>query len=117
MSEHQHTPGPWDWTKATNLSEYDGEELGRYLGIHAEDPGRGGSWVAVIEGDVFDAEEQEANARLIAAAPELLEALRDMLSGWRYIRETHGDLYGVGWDRAQGKAEGAIAKATGKESA
>jgi regulator of replication initiation timing len=36
---------------------------------------------------------------------EAREALRDMLSGWRYIRKTHGDLYGVGWDRAQTKAE------------
>tara|TARA_R110000868_G_C10374885_1_gene718775 strand:+ start:335 stop:511 length:177 start_codon:yes stop_codon:yes gene_type:complete len=55
-----------------------------------------------------------ANARLIAAAPELLAALEDMLNGWRYIRSTHGDLYGVGWDRAQEKAEAAIAKADGQ---
>lgn len=41
---------------------------------------------------------------------ELVEALRDMLGGWRYIRMVHGDLYGVGWDRAQQKAEQAIAK-------
>lgn len=36
------------------------------------------------------------------------EALRDMLSGWKYIRSVHGDLYGVGWDRAQSKAETAL---------
>jgi hypothetical protein len=59
-------------------------------------------------------EQQEANARLIAAAPDLLAALKDMHAGWLYIRSTHGDLYGVGWDRAQGKAEAAIAKAEGK---
>lgn len=41
---------------------------------------------------------------------ELVEALRDMLAGWKYIRRCHGDLYGVGWDRAQQKAEQAIAK-------
>jgi len=58
-------------------------------------------------------EQQQANARLIAAAPDLLEALKDMLSGWKYIRESHGDLYGVGWDRAQNKAEDAIRKAKG----
>jgi hypothetical protein len=51
------------------------------------------------------------DAFLIAAAPDLLEALRDMLAGWVYIRETYGDLYGVGWDRAQDKANAAIAKA------
>jgi hypothetical protein len=35
-------------------------------------------------------------------------ALADMLAGWRYIRQSHGDLYGVGWDRAQEKAEKAL---------
>ncbi len=34
----------------------------------------------------------------------LREALKDMLNGWRYIRETYGDFYGVGWDRAEQKA-------------
>ena len=37
-----------------------------------------------------------------------LEALEDMNCGWKYIRESHGDLYGVGWDRAQEKADEAI---------
>jgi hypothetical protein len=58
--------------------------------------------------------EDDANARLIAAAPELLEALQDMLSGWKYIRQTHGDLYGVGWDRAEQKATEVISKALGQ---
>ena len=55
-----------------------------------------------------------SNAKLIAACPDLLDALKDMLSGWKYIREVYGDMYGVGWDRAQGKAEAAIAKAMGE---
>lgn len=42
---------------------------------------------------------------------DLREALRDMLAGWRYIRETYGDLYGVGWDRAEDKARAALASA------
>ena len=42
---------------------------------------------------------------------QLVEALRDMLAGWVYIRKSHGDLYGVGWDRAQQKAEAALAVA------
>ncbi len=33
--------------------------------------------------------------------PHLIEAAEDALSGWRYIREHHGDLYGVGWDRVE----------------
>ena len=48
--------------------------------------------------------------RLHEVNQELLAALRDMLAGWIYIRQMHGDLYGVGWDRAQGKAESAIAR-------
>ncbi len=55
----------------------------------------------------------EADARLIAAAPALYEALKDMREGWRYIREHHGDLYGVGWDRAEQAADAALAAATG----
>jgi len=59
--------------------------------------------------------ESEANAQLAMAAPDLLEALQDLLSGWKYIRAQHGDLYGVGWDRAQDKAQAAISKALGEE--
>ena len=44
---------------------------------------------------------------------ELLEALKDMLSGWKYIREVYGDLPGVEWDRAQRAALEAIRKAEG----
>lgn len=40
----------------------------------------------------------------------LEEALTDMLNGWIYLRESHGDLYGVGWDRAQQKAEKALGR-------
>ena len=39
---------------------------------------------------------------------QALDALRDFASGWTYIRESYGDLYGVGWDRAQEKGNKAI---------
>ena len=45
--------------------------------------------------------------------PDLLAALADALSGWRYIRSHHGDLYGVGWDRVETAASAAIARAKG----
>ena len=38
-------------------------------------------------------------------ADELHLTLCDALAGWKYIRETHGDLYGVGWDRVQERLE------------
>jgi hypothetical protein len=45
----------------------------------------------------------------LRARVEVLEAaLRDMLSGWQFIRETQGDLYGVEWDRAEERARAAL---------
>ena len=44
---------------------------------------------------------------------ELLQQARDALednrSGMAYIRQSHGDLYGVGWERAEQKAQKALA--------
>jgi len=39
---------------------------------------------------------------------QMAEALRDMWAGWTYIRCQHGDLYGVGWDRAHNAADAAL---------
>lgn len=91
------TPGPWrSWPR----NSYGYLEVRNAMG----------NLVALVKGDMA---ESEANARLIAAAPEMVAALEDMLSGWRYIRAHHGDLYGVGWDRAQEAAEKALARASG----
>ena len=51
-------------------------------------------------------------AAVIEQRDRLAEALRDMLSGWKYIRLQHGYLHGVGWDRAQNKAEQALQSLT-----
>jgi hypothetical protein len=45
---------------------------------------------------------------------ELLEALDNMLAGWRYIRNHYGDMAGGGWDRAEDAAVAAIARARGE---
>lgn len=81
-----------------------------YSEVLGEVRSEGGDVVAQL---LVSGKEDEAG-RLLAAAPELLEALQDMLSGWQYIRHTHGDLYGVGWDRAEQKAKGALSKALGQ---
>ena len=39
---------------------------------------------------------------------EAKAALADCRSGLVYIRETHGELYGVGFDRAIGRADAAL---------
>lgn len=69
-------------------------------------PGQEGS-----EPQRYDRATELANARLIAAAPELLEALRDLL------KEVDESLIAgandFGWPAAVSKSRAAIAKATG----
>ena len=92
-----HTPGPWvvgpiDDTAVTHLGKD---------GIRYE--------VAAVDGDYNDPDEwpiMEANARLIAAAPDLLAALKEMVR----MCDAFGDTdYRV-------KAIAAIAKAEGAQS-
>jgi len=52
-------------------------------------------------------QEAEANARLIAAAPDLLEALKEMLSVWEEDDPAYGAMHAD-------KARAAIARAEGK---
>ena len=71
MTETKHTPGPWNW------SRWPSELIGGSLSVYQIGPMR-----AVIyddwrpRADGISEEENEANARLIAAAPELLEACK-----------------------------------------
>jgi hypothetical protein len=60
----------------------------------------------------LEAEETRANARLMAAAPELLEALRDLISWVPGPAHWHTDACPKAVDRAIA----AIAKATGSQS-
>ena len=41
----------------------------------------------------------------------MLEVLKDARSALRYIREAHGELYGVGFDRVEASSTAAIAAA------
>ena len=45
---------------------------------------------------------------LARRARGLEDALADARSGMRYIRESHGDLYGVAFDRVEEKASKAL---------
>lgn len=100
-----HTPGPWrlDNNIAYGWKTNPFSITVRKRGVHS-------TTVANIPAkQTISRDEAEANARLIAAAPELLEALKDMLDG-------HEDActgYGEG---AADKARVAIAKATGGEA-
>ena len=48
---------------------------------------------------------------LLAERDGLRAALTDMHAGWRYIRQQHGDLPGVGWDRCEKAATAALGAA------
>jgi len=101
MNEAKHTPGPWHLEEmGYNSSSYyirGSSESGDRLTI-----GKG----AVAHIPRSTANPMEANARLIAAAPELLEALIECLECEFAVT-----------DRAAiAKAEAAIAKATGAAS-
>ena len=87
----QHTPGPW-----TQGTSENGVEC-VWLDGHTEsvrDMGDDGTWIDC---------NTEANARLIAAAPDLLEALRSLLDALPSAT-THPAIR---------SARAAIAKATG----
>ena len=69
MNQHKHTKGIW---------KFDG-----YTGISADRPGEDDVCIAIIEDDGgYEAtiEERKANASLIAAAPELLEACQKLVN-------------------------------------
>jgi hypothetical protein len=95
----KHTPGPWEFYPASKMHPPGSDHnYGRIVWAC----GRGE--VAQTPGLYNDAED-DANARLIAAAPDLLEALCNVLS---YV--PHGDMPVTIYDNARA----AIAKAEGK---
>lgn len=82
-----HTPAPWDWygpTKGEGLTFSHEAHVGPGEGSDSAGP------IAAVGGD--DDEQAVANARLIAAAPAMLAALKASLKGgsaavWEASRE------------------------------
>ena len=93
-----HTKGPW--------------KVGQYLGslrqfvIHMDVGGNGRGSDVAFTSAAFGNDETIANARLIAAAPDLLEALKDMVDLVELMCPFDGPQ--------QRKARAAIARATGE---
>lgn len=85
----KHTPGPWDLDEGDLSTVYE---------LETSDP------LAEVFSDK-SAEENVANARLIAAAPELLEALEALLAA----SEKH--IFSTECKRERDAARAAIAKA------
>lgn len=66
MSETKHTPGPWHYTQQDQQVHLPGDHSKSIADI------RGWGWIQKLPNPE---EIQDANGKLIAAAPELLEAL------------------------------------------
>lgn len=92
-SETKHTPGPWNYSGPCEMT-------GRYS-IYHNGPLAYCADTTVTPGD------GEANARLIATAPDLLVALREL------VADNMGHPKGVTVPQLD-KARAAIAKATGE---
>lgn len=88
----KHTPGPWELQILAGGHEFD---------IY----GQSGESLALVR------EANESNARLIAAAPDLLDALRDCVARLAELQEK--TYYPLAWPRV--KAMAAINKATQAE--
>jgi hypothetical protein len=106
-----HTPGPW------SVAPYpEGAELLEVVADYSELPGgrKSAHWIAELDagGIDDDRETNAANARLIAAAPELYKELRHLV-GLLEVAELEGELNVPGLATLNG-ARAAIAKAEGK---
>lgn len=111
--ETKHTPGPWFSQGETVYALDETGTVNRFS-------------VGIQRGYVLDSHhkanrvmtssaEMEATAKLIAAAPDLLEALRDLCDAWDLPGDGRigGGKYNGNITQAQTAARAAIAKATG----
>jgi len=98
-----HTPGPWFAGGMSDIfAECQEDEEGPIASVHDRDG------TATDEDPI---QESFANAALIAAAPELLEACKRLEKAIQSYRET-GAIYLTEWMACQEQAQAAIAKAT-----
>jgi hypothetical protein len=99
----RHTPGPWDYDMDYIVApDPDGRHPDIYIAeiAHSDDEGR-----------IASPQQQDANRRLIAAAPDLLEALQRAEFLMRRVYE--GDHHALeNLLSAAAQARAAIAKAT-----
>lgn len=106
-TEAKHTPGPWH----VDEPPY---EFNRYISGNAHKDGD--DWVstsvAKVLGNATSRNVTEANARLIAAAPELLDAVKELADLMDAVRDGN---YAPDSFTTQ-PARAAIAKATGAEA-
>lgn len=104
MNEPKYTPGPW---KAGLI----GGPSGLRPAIYGE---KHGEQIADMSADLIPEDENNANARLIAAAPELLEALQALFEHCAMTHKHWGENSNLKESNAaQEAARAAISKALG----
>ena len=97
MTDTKHTPGPWVWEHwQMGLTAQNGTSVLAYYDYEGMS----------LHGKTED--EHEANAHLIAAAPDLLEALEAIVATWDGPKYNHFMADNIDLARA------AIAKAKGQ---
>ena len=105
----KHTPGPWEWD--SNPCNYDPHNEAPWLW---QAPWNARESAPILSGSIKCG--NEADARLIAAAPDLLEALQKFVAWSEAERNHEGTSF---WQRVEmlreldDAADAAIAKATG----
>jgi hypothetical protein len=110
-----HTPGPWT-VQDCNVDDL--QRPNRLMGpvvVYADDDCELHPIAdCSCNHTCREIDEAEANARLIAAAPELLEAARQCLKAMEVVERDYGWPYNAPLLSAMQGAEAAIAKAEGK---
>lgn len=105
----QHTPGPWYWIGDNALwSEKDGEVI---------ESGDDGKPYGMHSGEIhhhYDDATKDANKALIAAAPDLLEALIEVRAYLSKCPPHAEDITGAKWGRVMDLSGAALNKAEGK---
>jgi len=91
----KHTPGPWGWTdgeKPIDIASYDAPGYYNNPQLHSSS----GEFIVGCDeywtiGPLFRDDEMRANARLISAAPDLLEAIEMVTSKLPVIMDPDAD--------------------------
>jgi len=92
--EKKHTPGPWK-AHGPEFGKHNQFEHGMKAHIFAFNPGRFRIADVVGPSNRDSAKEWELNARLIAAAPDLLEACKCVVKYHREKDSGEGKLFGL----------------------
>lgn len=104
MKEPKFTKGPWEISRDSHLSIY--------IKVDQNKPNRTPGYLAEIRRFTSDVSQITANAHLIAAAPELFEALAEIMS--RVSNDQDAKSW---WTAEQEMCRAALAKALGEHHA